>query len=119
MNHANYRRRFAALGVFGIVWELTEDIANRCEQMATGDPDSGVRVMAVTCLWSYYKRKNNLRIGTLLAGIVTNENETPEVREAAYHGLFYLRSVLPKKLPPPHVVVPQGIDWRFVRTFLY
>jgi hypothetical protein len=100
-------------------WEVTQQIADMCEDLAARDPDAKVRGAAITCLSLYYRKTNQPRILRLLAGIAIAETEALDVREVAYVGLFYLREpdVLKWRVPP-RFKFPNDIDWPFLRGCL-
>jgi hypothetical protein len=119
LNNQDPKIRFAALALIHMNWGVTQQIADLCEKTARNDSDAKIRGLAITCLWSHYKEKSDSRIGKMLATIVCDEREDPDVREVAYRGLFYLREIVPAQLPSPlGFKFPDDIDWGFVYTFL-
>jgi hypothetical protein len=114
-HHPDAKTRFAALSVADMIWGVTQEIADMCEELAVMDSDAKVRGAAVMCLKGYYRKTNLPRIVKLLATIVLNEKESVDVRDLAYSGLFFLREPDPLKWPLHHVFkFPDDVDWAFV-----
>jgi len=120
VNDGNPKLRFAALSLITTFWGVTEEIAEKCKDIAINDTDENVRGVAVICLYDYYKKKNNRIIGNLLASIVYDETEVSDVRRVAYEGLFHLREEHPLNWPLPiDFNFPNDVDWTFVDIFLF
>jgi hypothetical protein len=114
------RNRFAALSLLHLIWGITQEIVDTCEDLASCDPGAKVRGAAVLCLSKYYRNTNNVRIKKLLASITIDAKEAADVREVAYSGLFSLAE--PDPLEWPNLGLgfnfPTDVDWAFVNRCL-
>jgi len=112
--------RFAALSLAQLKWGVTQDIAERCERLASADPDARVRGAAVVCLNRHYAKTKNPQITRLLAKIVGDNAESQDVREVAYSGLFAVRDrdVLQWPELGSGFRFPKDVDWVFVSACL-
>ena len=111
--------RYAALAVSSMNRAINEEIATHCEKLARTDPEQSVRGLALTCLSSFYEKKNNARIGQLFATVVHDENESPDVRWVAYNGLCSLREEAHCSISAtkPSSRFPEDADWAWVDSF--
>jgi len=120
-NHPKPKYRVAALILLDIGWGLTQEVADRCEELAHSDPDANVRGVAVGMLARYYMMSGNLRIADMLARFVCDEKEDPGVRKAAYWSLFTLEETPTSVLERPSILAfqfPTDVNWVYVDSFL-
>jgi hypothetical protein len=119
INDRDPRIRFAALSLANMKWGVTLEIADLCEELTVHDVDEKVRGAAVLCLNEYYRKTGFPRIVRLLATIVLNEKEAPDVREVAYNGVVSLQEADPLKWPIGSAFrFPDDIDWALLHRSL-
>src|SRR5439155_18152753 len=115
--------RNVALEVLSFHWKQKGNFVATCETIAFDDPIPRIRAIALLCLARCYEATDDVRIGRLLASVVREESPYPDIRRAAYHGLFILRDLqltwpgLAAR-PPTELRIPEDIDWAFVNSFL-
>src|SRR5262249_3837202 len=90
------------------------------------DPDPQVRATALCFLGTCYHFTNDVRIGRLLATIVSDEQEISDIRISAYGSLYYVRGdryeLWPGQFAVPPTAprqrrIPEDIDWSYVNSF--
>jgi HEAT repeat protein len=84
----NPKCRRAALYIAINQWQIKEDIAQQCEQMALSDADEEVRQAALGGLGHCFSRSKNARIGHLLARIIRDPDQPEKRRTRAYTALM-------------------------------
>lgn len=117
--------RHVALDVLAFHWKCHKDpdFAQRCEGMATNDPDDTVRGIALSLLGECYENTDDPTIGMRLAQVVCDERQASNCRIGAYFALFRLRGRFadwPNRWSIPVTVFrfPEHVDWSFVNSFL-
>jgi hypothetical protein len=119
LRSSDARIRLAVLAQALDSQEMTQELADECEAMSRADTDSQVRGVALTCLSTFYRKKNNRRICTLLAAVVRDTTEREGVRCAAYSGLADMLEERDLSHSPfaPGFSFPADIDWAWVESF--
>jgi hypothetical protein len=119
LSHPKPKYRFAALELINLKWGPTPEVAEVCEYFIASDPDMHVRALAAITLADFYVGSGNIRIGDLLARIVYDDNEDPQVRQSAYWSLYYLQEEFDWDMPSIlDFRFPDDVDWNFVGGFL-
>jgi hypothetical protein len=118
LNATNPSLRRAALYLVIRHYRLADQFAPLCESWAVTDTDPGVRETATYCLADCFTDSRDQRIGELFASIISNENESEQIRLAAYRGLLRL-AALHHSLGSRYYTLtfPGDVDWSIVRTF--
>src|ERR1700733_1983106 len=88
--HPNPNFRRAAIHLAVHHWGLQAIVATECEECALSDTDMGVRETSVGALGACYSRTKHERIGHLLATMVRDERQPPQIRIRAYLSLLYV-----------------------------
>jgi hypothetical protein len=113
--------RYAALFVVAHHWGLTKEFADRCEDLVRNDPDTKVRIGALTKLGTFYSQSDDRRMGNILARIVYDAGQPIDLRTHAYRLLFLLRGMplaVKEKVWSPEFRFPEEVDWAFVESFV-
>lgn len=111
--------RQVAISLINHHWGFTETIAQQIEKLAVEDPDSWVRMAAISALGSYFRGTKPVRICQLLASVILDLNQPENLRLCAYralvivgvHGGFERLDLL------DYADSIQNIDWHFVDQY--
>jgi hypothetical protein len=112
------RVRLAALHILRHYFEPTPDFARRCESLAFNDPNDDVRAVAITFLSACYRETWDTRVGSLVAKVVCDTEESVTVRRSAYSSLFILRGIPTVADLVAEFRFPEDVDWSFVNSIL-
>jgi hypothetical protein len=118
--HPDPKRRCAAIDVLCYHWDRDEAFTLQCIALATKDPDTEARSLALILLGSSHRGSNDQRVVKALVSTVRDENAPVRCRKSAYAALWFLRGV-PAPGPPDvfdaTFIFPDNVDWTFVNTF--
>jgi hypothetical protein len=101
--------------------EGARNLVNTCISLAASDPDSEVRSAAVMIFGDAYKNSMDVEAGRFLAQIVTNGEESIQVRRCGYKALLTVAGgpVLSNKWPRNmEFDVEREVDWDYIKTWL-
>lgn len=125
--HPNRNLRIAALEVIAKAANMAAWDAIKVRELASVDPDLGVRIAAVGTYGAIYDGTSDPSVESFLASIVLDESAPVYVREIAYHGLYRVHGVPVADRPDTKAAIrrpsrpfqfPEDMDVAFVEHCL-
>ena len=123
LQHADPRRRSAALMTLCKNRVATESIERDVVRIIHSDEDPGVRIAGIIYLVETHRRSQDVRTARLLAQIVVDQSNPIQVREIAYQGIYQVLDMPVSDWPETKAAVgqfkfPADIDWELLRVCL-